>query len=201
MRGTTRVIACAVTALIVAMTPAHAQRTIVVPEMQCVGPADNPWLTHQSAPGSDVTLIDTLRVFPVPPEQIDDAVLRLAGPAFVRLDDAEVAHFLGKVPDTEAMVDRLIARAPVQPDGGIPPSANGLPIDWNGNYAKSLRGRLRPYLVRGVLSGLPPVARWHGDLLSIESVGIGCGAFTKLPVIVYLEREPAAVIVAASAIL
>lgn len=200
MRSAVKGIAVGMVAL-VAAPPAHAQRNQIEPMIRCTGPADNPWLTRQPASASSAILIDAPRVFPLPPGRIEEAVGRLVEESFVALDDGEVAHFLGAAPDTNAMADRLVARAPVHAGSGPPPSLNGVNIDWNGTYAKSLRGRLRPYLVRGVLSVLPPVAQWRGEVLSILSGGIGCGAFTKLPMIVYLEKQPAAVTVEASAIL
>ena len=62
---------------------------------------------------------------------------------------------------------------------------------------------LRPYLVRAVFPTSNPQleVRWNGIALHVSASGLGCAPFTDHPIIVFLERGPAAVFVMATAAL
>jgi hypothetical protein len=59
--------------------------------------------------------------------------------------------------------------------------------------------RLKPYLVRAVFpSGNPMVgADWDGDDLYVFAGGLGCAAYKKHPVVMFLGRKPKRVFVRA----
>jgi hypothetical protein len=60
-----------------------------------------------------------------------------------------------------------------------------------------------PYLVRAVYpTGNPSLdVRWNGKRLDVFARGLGCAAFVKHPIVVFLERRPRRVYVMASAAL
>jgi hypothetical protein len=62
---------------------------------------------------------------------------------------------------------------------------------------------LRPYLVRAVFPVANPRFRlsWSGNNLHVFLDGLGCAAFIKHPLVVFLDREPSDVFVMASAAL
>lgn len=62
---------------------------------------------------------------------------------------------------------------------------------------------LHPYLARAVfpVPGASLDVRWDGFRLDVFAGGLGCAAYAKHPVIVFLERQPRNVIVIASAAL
>lgn len=61
----------------------------------------------------------------------------------------------------------------------------------------------RPYLIRSVFPvGNPRIdLNWQGEKLVVDAFGLGCAAFTKHPIIVYLDRAPTELFVTASAAL
>jgi hypothetical protein len=67
----------------------------------------------------------------------------------------------------------------------------------------NLGHRLRPYLVRAVFSTTNPQLDvwWDGKTLDVNADGLGCAPFLKHPVVVFLDRQPRQVFVAASAAL
>lgn len=71
------------------------------------------------------------------------------------------------------------------------------------NVPPSTGRRLRPYLVRAVFPTPAPTlkVRWSGNDLHVFAGGLGCFAFTKQPIVLFLDREPTSIYVMASAAL
>lgn len=70
------------------------------------------------------------------------------------------------------------------------------------NVLPALREGEQFYLVRAVFpvhNARVTVAWWHGDALSVSAFGLGCAPYEKQPLVVPLDRKPAAVMVTASA--
>ena len=100
---------------------------------------------------------------------LSEAVARLNDRDAVELTSSEAATFIGS------------ANPPSLAENGAPP--------------------LRPWLVRAVFPTFNPLldAAWKGDKLVVFADGLGCAPFVKHPVVVWLDRAPASVIVIATA--
>jgi hypothetical protein len=120
-----------------------------------------------------------LRSLPTLPEERIAAVTQDVGGAIARLRDRDSVMLT----DSEAGVLTGGAAAPPAGAGGGPP--------------------LRPWLVRAVFPVSSPHldAAWEGDGLVVFADGLGCAPFVKHPVVVWLDKAPARVIVVATAAL
>lgn len=119
-----------------------------------------------------------------------------SGPATnVRVDPSRVHPVIRDLPVAIGMLSIEHALALSQHDAmrfagagaGMPPPPDGL----------------RPYLVRAVFPTANPQldVRWSGSDLHVSAAGLGCAPFKDHPIVVFLERSPAAVFVMATAAL
>ena len=116
--------------------------------------------------------------------------------SIVPLGNEELAHLLsGKSPTGDEALKNAIADAPDEAKFFGAPSA-----DASIAYARTLFGMLRPYLVRAVTANDGGVFRvtLSGDTLAVFNGSLGPIDYERRPIVVFLERQPTHVSVAAA---
>jgi hypothetical protein len=144
--------------------------------------------------------IQRARIIVVPPQRLAEAISLLDTVSLVPLDATKVEHLLdGHVPTEDEVIANVIADADSEARMFM-----GTPPEESIAYARTLKGKLQPYLVRAVAVNLGTGSfdvRLAGEELSVFHGSLGSGNFRKTPIVIFLERQPTNVWVNAGAAL
>lgn len=129
------------------------------------------------------------RILLVPATTRAEAIDLLKDDSAILLTDEQVSHLLGKrAPTGDEIVDATIANA-----GSETNDIFALPAADSIKYAKTLYGKLKPYLVRAVAAnagGRTIFVSWQGEDLEIVNGSLGNFHYIREPLIIYLEAKP-----------
>jgi hypothetical protein len=146
----------------------------------------NPWTFEVN---KQFQIVEEARIFVVPPTMRNEAIALLASGPVASLTDEQASRLLGvRAPTGDQIVDATISDAQTESKiSGRPPSAE---IAY---HAHTLYGKLRPYLVRAVAAnagGRIFFASWQENDLCVLNGSLGGFHYIRMPLIVYLERQP-----------
>ena len=148
------------------------------------------WL-NPGIPGSSNApiRIQRARIFVVPDATRSEAIVLLKEESIVPLNNDQVKYFMGENPSSgDEIVEKTIADAEAESKliGGIP-STESI------TYARTLYGKLKPYLVRAVAAnpaGTIFTSVFCGVDLCVSNGSLGNYNYVRKPIIIFLERKP-----------
>ncbi|WP_186728728.1 hypothetical protein [Sphingomonas panacisoli] len=167
--------------MLVALAVAFAQ-PMPIAQYRCNAPTYASWTT-KFGPRPETVVPGSL-IYSVKPKRRADAIAMLTRKSAVALDITQAKAMAGFL----ATVENL----------GQPPAVY-TPFGRDPND----RVERKPYLVRAVFPGKAPsiAVGWNKDTLIVSAETLGCQPFFNEPLIMWLDREPAAVAVNAGAAL
>jgi hypothetical protein len=147
--------------------------TISAPQAKCDFAAKAAWQSPEWKKAESYVPLSA--VFWVRPERRGSAIAMLVDRSIVPLDEQQAAAL------SEAVAETPGRSTPTPP------------------LADLSTGR-KPFLVRAVFPGIKPYVQigWTGQTLIVAGRNLGCHAFTNEALVVWLEKQPADVVVWAS---
>lgn len=134
--------------------------------------------------------VERARIYVVPDSMREEAIVQLQMQPAVLLDDNELTHYL----DSQTLSgDEILEKAIADPSVETRREPGDLAASFDVAYLKTLRGRLRPYLVRAVVANKGNYTfrvAWYGNALGISSGSLGVISYYRKPLIVFLEAMP-----------